>query len=199
MRLTTPSTVSTFPTRGVANGDAVDVLTATPSTISTFPTRGVGNVASVEGELWMVRVALSRATGTDRGEVTRWTAVDLDPDDTTPGVYPLLFEQGRLERSAAGWNALRTRVEAFNDDEAFARAAAIYDAARGFLELGIPPNAGPLAVAAPDVLSVELGDAAWSFSASAAPAQAWALLRAAAAPRGRAARPAGACAASPSS
>jgi hypothetical protein len=149
-------------------------------------------------DLWMVRVALSRTTGADRGEVTRWTAVDLDPDDTTPGVHPFLVEQGRLERSGSSWTAVRTRIEAFNDDEARAQAAAVYDAAQGFLALGIAPTKGPLAVAAPDVLSVELGDAAWSFSASAAPAQAWALLRAAAAPRGPAAHPAAACAASPS-
>lgn len=147
---------------------------------------------------WMVRVSLSRTTGTDRGEVRRWTAVDLAPDDPTPGVHPITFEQGRLQRDAAGWHATRTRVEARRDADAFAHAAAIYDAARGFLALGLAPNGGPFATAAPDRLVIEVGDSVWSFPAATAPAQAWALLRAADDPRSRAGRPAVAAAVSSS-
>jgi hypothetical protein len=143
-------------------------------------------------DMWMVRVSISRATGPDRGEVTRWTAVDLDPDDPTPGVHPFTIEQGRLVRSPSGWSPVRTRIEAFADAAAFEHAAAVYDAARGFLELGLAPSDAPLATAMPGMLSVEVGDLRWSFSAASAPAQAWALLRAAAAPRSRAGRPAAA-------
>lgn len=133
-------------------------------------------------DMWMVRVSLSESVTPLLGRVERYTAVDLDTDDHTPGVYPLLAEHARLERTQAtgGWSALLRRVEARNDDAARAIAAATYDAARGFLALGLSPTGGPVAAQTPDVLTVEVGDLAWTFPAASAPAEAWAVLRRAA-------------------
>ncbi len=132
---------------------------------------------------WMVRVSLSSSLdgGAPAGasEVERYTAVDLDPDDTTPGVYPWSFEHARLSpRGDGSWRADRDRVEARNDGDAFGDAAAAYDAARGFLLLGIAPTGGPTAVQAPGLLTLEIGDDAWTFPRDDAPAAAWAVLRA---------------------
>jgi hypothetical protein len=131
---------------------------------------------------WMVRVALSRSTEPNAGSVDRFTAVDLDVDDETPGVYPLLHEHGLLSRTDRSnpWQVERRRIEARNDDEARRITAAVYDAAYGFLQLGLAPTTGePTAIDAPEQLTVEIGSFAWSFAASSAPVEAWHVLHAA--------------------
>lgn len=142
-------------------------------------------LATPGDDLWMVRVSWSRQAGPNLGVVERYTAVDLDEDDPTPGVHAMTREVGRLERAdiTRPWQVLRTRVEAIDGEAGNGVAASVYDAARGFLLLGIPPLAGPPAIAEPGRLYVELGDDTWSFSAASAPAQAWALLHAAEAMR----------------
>lgn len=132
-------------------------------------------------DAWMVRVSLSRSTSPFVGGVERYTAVDLDPGDPTPGVYPLLFEYGRMERThpTRPWSVQLRRIEARSDDEARAISAAMYDAARGFLALGLVPTKVRGAVEAPNLLTVEIGDDAWTFPTVSAPEEAWAVLRAA--------------------
>lgn len=129
-------------------------------------------------DMWMVRVSISQRTAPTSGSVERYTAVDFDDD--TPGVHPWMKETGRLLPTAPGhWRTDRTSVEARNDAAALAAAAAMYDAARGFLLLGIAPTAGPAAIASPDRFFLEIGDASWSFAASAVPVAAQRVLDAA--------------------
>jgi hypothetical protein len=130
---------------------------------------------------WMVRVTSSRSVSPFVGWVERHTAVDLEPDDPTPGVYPLLFEYARLERTRPNdpWTGDLRKVEARNDAEARAISAAMYDAARGFLALGLPPTGGPVAATTPDRLTIEVGDDVWTFTTVSAPREAWAVLQAA--------------------
>lgn len=138
--------------------------------------------ASTPGEdPWMVRVSMSRSVSPFVGWVERHTAVDLDPGNPTPGVYPLTYEYARLERRhpSAPWSGDLRKIVARNDDEARAISAAMYDAARGFLLLGLAPTGGPVAAANPDHLTIEVGDHAWTFPTRSAPAEAWAVLRAA--------------------
>lgn len=148
----------------------------TPSTIA-----GAAGLRAPGDDPWMVRVSLSRSTSPFVGYVERHTAADLEPDDPTPGVYPLLYEYARLERARPDdpWTGDLRRIVARNDDEARAISAAMYDAARGFLELGLAPTGGPVAATSPDHLMVEVGDDVWTFPTRSAPAAAWALLRAA--------------------
>ncbi len=140
-----------------------------------------GTVRAPGDDPWMVRISLSRSTSPFVGYVERHTAVDLEPDDPTPGVYPLMYEYARLERKrqTEPWRGELRRIEARNDAEARAISAAMYDAARGFLELGLTPTTGgPVAASLPDHLTIEVGDDVWTFPTRSAPAQAWALLRA---------------------
>jgi hypothetical protein len=132
-------------------------------------------------DMWMVRVSLSRSVSPFVGYVERHTAVDLEPDDPTPGVYPLLYEYARLERRLpnAPWTGDLRKIEARNDAAARQVAAAMYDAARGFLELGLAPTGGPVAAQSPDHLTVEIGDDTWTFLTRSAPKEAWAVLYAA--------------------
>ena len=130
----------------------------------------------------MVRVGVSTGSGPLTGAVERYTAVDIDADDETPGVYPMLFEHGVLTRPghpSSGWRVERDATRAWRDEQAFTVAAAVYDAARGFLALGIAPTGGPLATAMPGRLSLELGDDVWTWPVASAPAAAVAVLQAA--------------------
>lgn len=124
---------------------------------------------------WMVRVTLTGAA-----DVERWTAVDLAPDDPTPGVYPMLLERGSLRGDAAnGWHAVRNEIRAWNELDAFGAASAVYDAARGFSELRLPTDTGTVPTWAPHQLRIEIGDTSWTFDPASAPAAAWAVLAAA--------------------
>jgi hypothetical protein len=128
--------------------------------------------------MWMVRVTHSRATAPGAAAVERYTAVELDADDHPPGVHPLLHELGRMRPATGGsWLVERTRVEAVDGEAGREAAAAVYQAARGFLALRLAPTGGPTAMRQPDRLQVEVGDASWSFPLDAAPAEAWAVLR----------------------
>lgn len=142
---------------------------------NTMPTHAPGD------DLWMVRATL--AAGTD---VQRYTAVDLEPGDTTPGVFPMQYEHATLRAPSNGtdWTADVDRVEAWDDADAAAVASATYDAARGFLELRLTPDVTPLDPGfQPDRLTLQLGDHRWTFPIASAPAQAWAVLHAAQAVR----------------
>jgi hypothetical protein len=149
---------------------------------TTTPLLGTSTGAAAPGDdPWMVRVTLGRSVSPFVGWVERHTAVDLEPDDPTPGVYPLTFEYARIERPhpTAPWRGDLRKIVARNDAEARAISAAMYDAARGFLELGLPPSTDPVDLLAPEHLTIEIGDHTWSFLTRSAPAQAWAVLRAA--------------------
>lgn len=118
-----------------------------------------------------------RVTATGNRSIERVTANDVPLDDPTPGVYPLVWETGRLQPAADGrWRAERTSVRAWEDEEAAAVSAAVYDAARGFAQLGVPPDAGAGRGLRPNELRIELGDDTWTFAAARAPGAAWAVL-----------------------
>ena len=137
-------------------------------------------------DLWMVRAALTTQLNAASGEIERYTAVDLEPGDATPGVFQLQFEHGRLRPHASGaeWIADRDRIEAWDDEAAADAAHATYDAARAFLELRLAPDAGQHSETFhPGELTLDLGDDRWTFPAASAPAQAWAVLQAARAVR----------------
>ncbi|MCW2928774.1 MAG: hypothetical protein JWM86_2742 [Thermoleophilia bacterium] len=136
----------------------------------------MGGVSSDE---WMVRVTHTRSTGATIGTIERHTA--LTGIDPMPGVHYMTTELGRLERvdPASPWRARRTSITARDGDEGALLAAAVYDAAHGFLALGIPPAAGPAPGVEPDRLLVEVGDDTWSFDVRSAPAAAWRILLAA--------------------
>ena len=123
---------------------------------------------------WMVRVTRSVATGAATGAVERWTAVDLDEDDTTPGVYPWLAEQGLMARDAAtgSWLVARGRIEARNDVDARDAVRIAYDAALAFAGSGPSPDAPGSATALdrPGLVTLEVGDDRWTFAADAVPA-----------------------------
>lgn len=132
-------------------------------------------------DMWMVRATLTKELAPGRGDIVRFTAVDLDPDDTTPGVFPMLFEHGSLRRDAAGgWSNVLHEVHAWDGAEALGVASATYDAARAFLTLGIAPTGdGGMPVSEPDHLRLEIGDDTWLFTHDDAPAEAWGVLQAA--------------------
>lgn len=130
----------------------------------------------------MVRATVTSQTTPGAGEVERYTAVDLEPGDTTPGVYPMYFEHAALQAAAdgAGWVAQRDRIEAWDDADAARVASATYDAARAFLELGIEPDTGtPRSDFRPGELTIDLGDDRWTFTSATAPTAAWNIVRAA--------------------
>jgi hypothetical protein len=139
--------------------------------------------ANVPGDdLWMVRAALTTQRSASAGDVERYTAVDLEPGDTTPGVFPMQYEHGALHPAGAGtdWIADRDRIEAWDDQAAAAAAHATYDAARAFLELQLAPDTGERSETFhPGELTLDLGDDRWTFPMASAPAQAWAILQAA--------------------
>lgn len=131
---------------------------------------------------WMVRVTFSQWHTPFVAYAYRYTAVDLPVDDPTPSVYPMLFEFAHMKRPdlQTPFDLSRRKIQARNDDEARDISAAVYDAARGFLELGIAPNPeAKTALQDAYRLTIEVGDDRWSFASTAAPQAAWAVLRAA--------------------
>lgn len=134
--------------------------------------------------MWMVRTTLTKELAPGRGDIVRFTAVNLDVGDPTPSVYPLLFEAGSIQQTQLGdWTNTRHTLRAWGGDEAHDIAASVYDAARGFLALGVAPTADQLPISEPDHLRIEIGDDSWVFTHDDAPAQAWAVLQAAMAVR----------------
>ncbi len=128
----------------------------------------------------MVRVARSVATGSGRGEVDRWTAVDLDVDDPTPGAHPWTFEHGLMARDATtgAWLVDRRRIEARNDERARDAMQRAYDAALAFARTASTPDApgSTTALDRPGFVTLEIGDDSWTFPEAATPAGVRAVL-----------------------
>ena len=122
---------------------------------------------------WMVRVTRSSEPGAHgMATVTRLTGVNLAEEDPTPGVHPYLLERGRMTRDAAtgAWQVVRTRIEARRDADARAAVADAYAAALAFARSGAAPTTGsPTAIDRPGLVTLEVGDDAWTFAANAAP------------------------------
>jgi hypothetical protein len=130
----------------------------------------------------MVRVTYSQWHTPFAAYAYRYTAVDLPADDPTPGVYPMLFEIAHMKRPdmKTPFDLHLEKIVARNDDEAREVSASVYDAARGFLALGIAPNPqDKTALQDAYRLTIEIGDDRWSFPSTQVPAEGWAVLRAA--------------------
>jgi hypothetical protein len=130
----------------------------------------------------MVRVTVSKWHTPLDAYAYRYTAVDLPADDPTPGVYPMLLEVAHMKRPdvKTPFDLVLQKIVARNDDDARDVSASVYDAARGFLALGIAPNPqDKTALQDAYRLTIEIGDDRWSFPTTQVPAEGWAVLRAA--------------------
>jgi hypothetical protein len=121
---------------------------------------------------------MSIGTGDRSATYQTFTAVAHKPVVGTN----MVWERGQMVRDIAGpWHARATDHSTYTADPALARrvSAAVLDAYRGFLALGIPPLAGPSFTEAPDRLTIDSAAGHWSFDRATAPKQALAVYAAA--------------------
>jgi hypothetical protein len=135
-------------------------------------------LAQVAPKVASVSVAMSIGTGGRSATYQTFTATAHKPVVGTN----MVWERGQMVRDIAGpWHAHATAHSTYTTNPALARrvSAAVLDAYRGFLALGIAPTNGPSFTEAPDRLTIDSADGHWSFARATAPAEALAVYAAA--------------------